>query len=212
MQEQMATLWFLTLQYISFMYTFFRAQWTHAVYPLLRDCWMMYWNPIPAEIRPSQQFFLGLEGEDIDKYLTVPEKTVYIEEWRRGDLKKYVVHYEGETIPRTWTWSPFDRIVRSPWVWVGDRETEIDLTRTFDKFLVAGNRITKELVHHYVRVTPRTKLMYIQSGTFKELDFPGDGITIEEYVSRPVQGRGQVHYTEEAVHAPVMGGRNDSVE
>jgi len=206
------TIWLLTLQYLSFTYGFFRTQWTHVVYPLLCDCWTLYWNPILSDIRPSDRYFLGAEGEDMEKYLTVPDKTIYIEEWRRGSLKKYVVRYEGETIPRSWSESPFDRTVRSPWIWVGDRETEIDLTRTFDKFLVAGNRITKELVYHYVRVTPRTKLMYIQSATFKELDFPGDGITIEEYVSRPVQGRGQVHHVEEAVPPTVMGGCNDSVE
>lgn len=117
----------------------------------------------------------------MDLYLTVPEGNVYIEEWRRGDIKKCVIRYEGETVPRTWTESPFDKIPRSPWVWVGDRETEIDLTRTFNKFLVVGNKITKELVHHYVRVTPKTRLMYIEAGTFKELEFPGEGITIAEY-------------------------------
>lgn len=190
MQEQITTLWVLTLQYMSFTYTFLQNQWKYIVYPFLHDCWNQYWNPIPAEIRPVDRYFLGFEGEDMDKYLTVPEKTIYLEEWRRGDLKKYVVRYGGETIPRSWNENPFDRVVQSPWVWVGDRETEIDLTRTFNKFLVAGNRITKELVHHYVRATARTRLMYIQTGTFKELEFPGDGITIEEYgTSGSVQDR-----------------------
>jgi hypothetical protein len=213
MQEHLMTLWLLTLQYASFTYTFFRNQWIHIAYPFLEECWALYWNPVPAEIRPYGQFFLGDDNNEMEKCLTVPERTVYLEEWRRGSLKKYVVRYEGETIPRSWTENPFDRIVRSPWIWVGDRETEIDLTRTFDKFLVAGNRITRELVNHYVRVTPRTKLMYIQSGTFKELDFPGDGITIEEYVaSGPVQSRRPVYRIEEAVPAPVVGGCNDSVE
>lgn len=213
MQQQLMTLWLLTLQYASFTYTFLRNQWTQSVYPFLDDCWNSYWNPVPAEIRPYGQFFLGDDTNDMEKCLTVPEKTIYLEEWRRGSLKKYVVRYEGETIPRSWTANPFDRTVRSPWIWVGDRETEIDLTRTFDKFLVAGNRITRDLVNHYVRVTPRTKLMYIESGTFKELDFPGDGITIEEYVATgPVQSRGPVHRAEEAVPTPVVGGCNDSVE
>lgn len=181
MQQDFLSFWLLTVQYVSLTYTFLRNQWTYILYPLLRDSWNQYWSPIPLEIRPSAQYFLGFEGEDIEKYLTVPEKSIYLEEWRRGDLKKYVVKYGGDIIPRTWTESPFDKVARSPWLWVGDRETEIDLTRTFNKFLVVGNRITKELVHHYVRVTPKTRLMYIQARTFKELDFPGDGITIEEY-------------------------------
>lgn len=213
MQEQLTMVWFAMLQYASLTYTFVQNQWTYIVYPFLRDWWNQYWTPIPAEVRPADRYFLGQDDKDMEKYLTVPENTVYIEEWRRGALKKYVVRYGGDTIPRSWTENPFDKVVQSPWVWVGDRETEIDLTRTFNKFLVAGNRITKELVHHYVRATPRTRLMYISSGTFKELDFPGDGITIEEYgASGPVQSRGSVHRTEEAVHAPVVGRRNDSNE
>jgi hypothetical protein len=210
--QLLTSFWLLSLHYATVTATFLHIQWTRAVYPFLYDCWSHYWALTPKEIRPTTQYFLGLDGEDMDKHLTVPEGRIYIEEWRRGDLKKCVVKYGGETIPRSWTESPFDRTIQSPWVWVGDRETEIDLTRTFNRFLVVGNRITTELVHHYVCVTPRTKLMYIQSGTFKELDFPGDGITIEEYASRPVQNRGPVHRVEEAVPPPVVGGCNDSVE
>lgn len=180
----LSSFWFLTLQYASWTYSFIHARWVGIVYPFLHDCWLQYWEPISGEIRPVERYFLGEDaGEDMEVYLTVPENSVYIEEWRRGDLKKYVVRYGGEVIPRAWTQSPFSMVPRSPWIWVGDRETEIDLTRTFNKFLVVGNRITKELVHHYVRVTPKTKLMYIQSGTFKELEFPGDGITIEEHAN-----------------------------
>lgn len=213
MQQRLLSIWLLSLQYVSSAAAFAKTQWSQTVYPFLQDWWTQYWNPTPKEIRPSTRYFLGVDGEDMEKHLTVPEKVVYIEEWQRGDVKKYVVKYGGETIPRAWTTSPFDKMVQSPWIWVGDRETEIDLTRTFNRFLVVGNRITKELVNHYVCVTPRTKLMYIQSGTFKELDFPGDGITIEEYgASGAVQSRGQVHRTEEAVPTPVVGGCNDSVE
>ena len=210
MQLYLWSFWLLSLQYVSSAMAFVHTQWTETVYPFL--WWTLYWTP-PAEVLPATRYFLGMQSEDLDKHLTVPEKEIYIEEWHRGDLKKCVVKYSGETIPRSWTESPFDKVVQSPWVWVGDRETEIDLTRTFNRFLVVGNRITKELVHHYVCVTPRTKLMYIESGTFKELDFPGDGITIEEYgASGTVQNRGPVHRTEEAVPTPVVGGCNDSVE
>jgi hypothetical protein len=98
---------------------------------------------------------------------------------------------------------------RTPWIWVGDRETEMDLTRTFTKFVVVGNRITSELAS---ALTPSPSLMYIESGTFKVLEFPGDGITIEEYVDRPVQTRRPIHRSEDPVPASVVGGRNDSVE
>ena len=118
----------------------------------------------------------------MDGYDTVPEDSVYVEEWVRGETKRCVVKYEGEKIPTTWTSTPFDTNARTPWVWVGDRDTEIDLTRTFNKFLVVGNVITLDLVLKLIQVTDRTNLIYIESGTFRELKFPGDGITIEEYV------------------------------
>lgn len=179
---------------------------------LLWDAWTAYWSPVPRELAPTARYFLGFPGEDMDAHLTVPEGVVYIEEWVLEKTKKCVIRYSGETIPRSWTESPFTKSPRTPWIWVGDRETEIDLTRTFSKFLVVGNRIRSELVDRLIRVTPQTKLIYIQSGTFKELEFPGEGLTIEEYDDRPVQDRGQVHRTEEAVPAPVVGRCNDSVE
>jgi hypothetical protein len=180
---------------------------------LLWDAWTTYWSPMPTDLAPSTRYFLGSPGEDMDTYLTVPPGLVYIEEWVLEKNKKCVVRYAGETIPRSWTASPFTKNPRTPWVWVGDRETEIDLTRTFSKFLVVGNRITSQLVEALIRVTPKTKLIYIQSGTFKELDFPGDGITIEEYgASGSVQNSGQVHRAEETVPAPVVGRRNDPAE
>ena len=149
---------------------------------------------------------------DIDTHLTVPTDAVYVEEWLHEGTPKCVVKYSGETIPRTWTESPVSKNARTPWIWVGDRETEIDLTRTFNKFVVVGNRITSTLTSNLIRMTPTTHLMYIESGTFKVLEFPGDGITIEDYVDRPVQNCGSVHRVEEPVPASVMGGRDDSVE
>jgi hypothetical protein len=179
---------------------------------LLWKLWIAYWYPIPVELAPTTRYFIGYPSIDLESHLTVPQGAVYIEEWVRESTKKCVVRYAGDTIPRQWTESPFAKHARTPWVWVGDRETEIDLTRTFNKFLVVGNRITVELVESLIRVTPKTKLIYIQSGTFKELDFPGDGLTIEDYDDRPVQSSGPVHRTEETVPPAVVGGRSDSVE
>lgn len=136
---------------------------------------------VVTDIRPLTRYYLSNEHvpfEDTD--VTVPEDCVYIEEWvdARGH-KKNVVLYEGERIPHTWTQSPFDVPAKCPWVWVGDRDTEIDLTRTFNRFLVPGNRILLDLVLNLIQVTDRTNLIYIESGTFKEIKFPGDGITIK---------------------------------
>jgi len=160
---------------------------------------------------PTARYFLSDTREPDETYEIVPEGAIYVEDWvdRKG-TKKSVLRYPGEAIPRTWNSSPFAKHPRMPWVWVGDRETEIDLTRTFNRFLVVGNRITPDLVKKLIQVTSKTHLIYIESGTFKELDFPGDGLTIEEYGS--VQNRRPVHQVEEAVPTPVLGRSNDSVE
>ena len=179
---------------------------------LLWKSLIAYWYPMPIELSPSTRYFLGHSSMDIETHLTVPADAVYVEEWAHEGIKKCVVKYADDPIPRTWTESPFTKNPRTPWIWVGDRETEIDLTRTFSKFLVVGNRITSELASNLIRVTPKTKLIYIESGTFKVLDFPGDGLTIEEYVDRPVQSCGPVHRVEETLPPPVVGGCDDSVE
>jgi hypothetical protein len=178
---------------------------------LIWKSWLDYWYPAyPDGIRPHNRYFLSDTRQVTG--LRVPENSIYVEEWVEKDIKRCIVRYADEEIPIQWTTTPFEKTPRTPWVWVGDRETEIDLTRTFNRFLVVGNRITKDLVKKLIQVTPKTRLVYIESGTFKELDFPGDGLTIEEYVDRPLRDRRPVHRTEEAVPTPVVGGRNDSAE
>jgi hypothetical protein len=94
--------------------------------------------------------------------------------------KKMMVLYEGDLVPIVWGMSPFEKPpAKCPWVWVGDKETEIDLTRTFDKFLVPGNVLKKELVSKLIKMTDHTNLIYIETKTFNQVKFPGDGITIE---------------------------------
>ena len=151
------------------------------IYIKVKQGWRRIHPAVVDGARPSKRYFIG-SSETPDEHTRVPEGEVYIEEWSHGETKRCVVRYEGDTIPTTWTTTPFDTNARTPWVWVGDRETEIDLTRTFNKFLVVGNVITLDLVLKLIQVTEKTNLIYIQSGTFKELKFPGDGITIEEYV------------------------------
>ena len=134
-------------------------------------------------IHPTERYFLTPDGreDDVDSFHTVQKDWVYIEEWMdtKGH-KKMTVLYEGAAIPTHWDKSPFELApVKCPWVWVGDRETEIDLTRTFDKFLVPGNVINQELVSRLVKITDHTNLIYIETKTFNQVKFPGDGITIE---------------------------------
>ncbi len=157
-------------------------QYLSLVYVNVRATWKRY-NPAIADIpRPLKRYFLDNGVDDATTFDRVPEDQVYVEEWVQGENKRWIVKYEGEQIPHEWPTTPFDKNPKTPWVWVGDRETEIDLTRTFNRFLAVGNVITLDLVLKLIKVTERTNLIYIESGTFKELKFPGDGITIEEYV------------------------------
>jgi hypothetical protein len=57
-------------------------------------------------------------------------------------------------------------------------DTEIDLTRTLNKFLIPGNRIELDLLWNLIQVTERTEFVYIEAGTFNEVQFPAEGITI----------------------------------
>jgi hypothetical protein len=143
--------------------------------------WNAFWYVPTDVLRPTTRYYLSEQHVEFDESDTrVPEDCVYVEEWvAPNGTKKCVVRYEGEDIPKEWEVSPLDLHVECPWLWVGDRETEIDLTRTFNKFLVPGNRITLDLVLALIQITDRTNLIYIEKGTFKEVKFPGDGITIK---------------------------------
>jgi hypothetical protein len=151
-------------------------------YHFVQDKWIEHrYADAASLVEPHARYFLSDTGVvfDPDTDTHVPDDCVYIEEWvDTHGHKKSVVRYEGEEIPKEWKTSPFDMHATCPWVWVGDRETEIDLTRTFNRFLVPGNRIEMDLVCHLIQVTDRSNLIYIETGTFKEVKFPGDGITI----------------------------------
>jgi len=148
-------------------------------YHYVKDKYLEY-KYASDEIQPVDRYFLTPEGRD--KLMTgrdaVPDRWVYVEEW--ADIKghrKNTVLYEGDLVPTIWGMTPFEKPpAKCPWVWVGDRETEVDLTRTFDKFLVPGNVLKPDLVS---RLTDQANLIYIETKTFNQIKFPGDGITIE---------------------------------
>lgn len=151
-------------------------------YHFVKDKYLEY-KYATDEINPTERYFLTPEGRDnnVEGVDQVPDGWVYVEEWMdiKGN-KKMMVLYEGDLVPIVWGMSPFEKPpAKCPWVWVGDKETEIDLTRTFDKFLVPGNVLKKELVSKLIKMTDHTNLIYIETKTFNQVKFPGDGITIE---------------------------------
>lgn len=137
-----------------------------------------FWTP---EVRPTRRYFLTLSGGDVfdEAETVVPEGVVYVEEWILNGTKKCVVRYPGDPIPNTWDFSPYGLSAKCPWIWVGDRNTEIDLTQTFAKFLVPGNWIRMDLVERLIHVNDRTHLVYIEYGSFEEKEFPGEGLLIK---------------------------------
>lgn len=148
-------------------------------YHFIKDKYLEY-KYATDEIKPTERYFLTPAGraDRFDGVTIVPKEWVYIEEWvdTKGN-KKMTVDYSGDKVSTEWDVSPFDMPpAKCPWVWVGDRETEIDLTRTFDKFLVPGNSIKPDLVSKLIK---SNTLIYIETKTFNQIKFPGDGITIE---------------------------------
>lgn len=151
-------------------------------YHFVKDKYLEY-KYATDDICPNDRYFLTPEGRDnhVEGVDHVPADRVYVEEWIdiKGH-KKMMVLYEGDLVPIVWGMSPFEMPpAKCPWVWVGDKETEIDLTRTFDKFLVPGNVLKRELVSKLIKMTDHTNLIYIETKTFNQVKFPGDGITIE---------------------------------
>lgn len=164
---------FEILRYVTLGYNKARALWH----------WLVQFHLAPmAPARPTRLYFLSDSHSYDPSYERVPEDTVYVEEWLRADgVKKCRVLYEGDLIPRTWDKTPFEVEPKCPWIWVGDRDTEIDLTRTFDRFCVVGNKITLDLVLKLIQITEETNLVYIEPKTLNEHKFPGEGIVIEPY-------------------------------
>jgi hypothetical protein len=151
------------LRYVTMLYNYLRG----------------YWAVPSTEL--VQRYFLSDDDEYDDSYTRVPEGAVFVEEWINEDGDKLCyLQYEGEEIVDHE--NPFELKARCPWVWVGDETSEIDLTRTFSKFLIPGNVIHLDLVEKLIQITEKTTLVYVARGTFEIVKFPGDGILIEEDV------------------------------
>lgn len=168
MNTLLRTLAFETLRYATMAWTTVTNWWTTV-------CQWYFWVP---DVRPTRQYFYTDQEVDPTAEI-VPEGAIYVEEWLWNGTKKCVVRYPGDPIPTEWDISPHQLSAKCPWIWVGDRNTEIDLTQTFAKFLVPGNRITLALVEKLIRVTDQTRLVYIEYGSFEEKEFPGEGLLIK---------------------------------
>ncbi len=168
------------------MFLFTILRWLVSIYYEFKRLWNealkeMNYQVIKPDI-PNKLYFLSDDHVFDPSYLTVPEDTVYVEEWVRDGVKKCCLYYEGQLIPETDVYpNPFDRKPVTPWLWIGDKTTEVDLTQSLQKFVVPGNVIKLDLLLKLIQIKEDTDLMYIEPGTFKECKFPNDGITIKQY-------------------------------
>jgi hypothetical protein len=150
----------------------------NAVYNLLK--WLL---SSPAEHPKVTRYLLSDEYDSDDfEHPRVPENSILIEEWVNADgLKKCNLFYEGEEWFGVFgedCYSPFTQVPLTPWLWIGDKTTEVDLTAAMQKYIVVGNTIRLDLILHMIQVRENTNIVYIDARTLEEVKFPADGVKI----------------------------------
>lgn len=107
----------------------------------------------------------------------VPAGCVYVCEYLDTHKKhKAIVQYEHEVIkqavPR--------KNARTPWIWIGDINSETDLTEALSKFMVPDNKITYDLLNHLLPMNENVSIQYIDKESVEFVEFPEEGIVIRE--------------------------------
>jgi hypothetical protein len=98
-------------------------------------------------------------------------------------IRKYKVWKKDEDIDVLSSSKIYDILqakVDAPWLWIGCTTIfgEVDMTSSLDQYLVGGNHVTLELLS---RMYPyHWNWRYLDPVTFKEVEFPEDGITIDD--------------------------------
>jgi hypothetical protein len=132
----------------------------------------------PAEYPKVTRYLLSDEYDSDDtENSRVPENSILIEQWENeAGVKKCNLFYEGEEpVPDS---NPFIQTPETPWIWIGDKTTEVDLTAAMQKYLVVGNVIRLDLILHMIQVRDNTVIVYINPRTLEEVKFPADGVRI----------------------------------
>jgi hypothetical protein len=117
------------------------------------------------------------DNEDLAEMTRVPEDTIYIEEWEKNGAKRCNLFYEGEEIVRE-LFDPFENVPEFPWIWIGDKKTEVDLTAAMLKYMAVGNTIRLDLILHLIQVHHDTEIVYVDARTLEEVKFPASGVKI----------------------------------
>ena len=148
------------------------------LYTYIRRTVTEYYNIYIAEHGTHSRYYLsddGYEYEEEDSF--VPVDTIFVEQWRRGEEVRRRVLYEGETITQ-YKGDPW-AVVETPWLWIGDTTTDVDLTYALSKYMVPGNVITLDLLLRLIQIHEDTELVYLHPRTCEEIPFPNEGVRIE---------------------------------
>jgi hypothetical protein len=106
----------------------------------------------------------------------VPEDSIYVEEWVKGNEVRRRLLYEGDRITQ-FTGNPFAR-VKTPWTWIGDASTDVDITTAVDRYMMVGNRIELDLLFRFLRMHNDLKIVYQDASSGVDVVFPNEGIRI----------------------------------
>jgi hypothetical protein len=125
----------------------------------------------------NRKYLLSDEYEYEEDMTRVPEDSIYVEEWNRGEERRRRILYEGDEIT-PYEGNPF-KSYKNPWVWIGDVTTGVDLTDAVERYLMPGNTIALDLLFRFIRCTSDTELMFIDPRTMEPVKFPAEGVRIE---------------------------------
>lgn len=124
----------------------------------------------------TQKYLLG-EYSDYDESMThVPENCIYVEVWTKGNQVRRRLIYELEEIT-PYIGNPFDPI-RTPWTWIGDVSTDVDITAAVEKYLMPGNEIRLDLLLLFLHCHDEMEIRYVHPALGQELLFPNSGVSI----------------------------------
>ena len=143
-------------------------------------CKIIDWFFIPPKQNNVSYYILSDEydQDEVDDMIRVPEDAIFIEEWEKEGVKKCNLFYDNDTIVRN-RFDPFATEPYIPWIWIGDKKTEVDLTAAMQKYMVVGNVIALDLILHLIQVHHDTEIVYIDARTLEEVKFPAKGVSIQ---------------------------------
>ena len=142
-------------------------------------CKFIEWYFVPPKQNNVSYYILSDEydQDEVDDMKRVPEDAIFIEEWEKDGVKKCNLFYDSDIIERN-QFDPFAQEPYVPWIWIGDKKTEVDLTAAMQKYMVVGNIIALDLILHMIQVHHDTEIVYIDARTLEEVKFPAKGVSI----------------------------------